>query len=252
MLPRSTRKDIDKLGAVLLYRHGWKKARLGRAACISPMNLFSARVTLPEPLDDFVLTEVEAQLTDKSPSYRQEQERAKAAREIRRDDVVALYQGHIDGRRRETPDIAQETGMSDNLVKADLIARQVELRPAKGQRAATLDRPAAPLPDIARMLRAAPNKLKPGPAVVCGGARPSTPSVIFLGAGECPAERLAKIHVFQIALVGNLGDDEFASRSPLKPGRGTWGVLRPMSCTACAARRRAQAVQDPPAREGGP
>jgi hypothetical protein len=66
------------------------------------------------------------------------------ARAVRRDVVVALYLGHLD----------------DKLWEADLDARETALRPGKGLRIATLDGPPAPLPDIARMLHVAPNRLK--------------------------------------------------------------------------------------------
>uniref|UniRef100_UPI003F49668E hypothetical protein n=1 Tax=Streptosporangium sp. CA-235898 TaxID=3240073 RepID=UPI003F49668E len=164
------RAEIDKLAAVLYYRHGWKKAPLARAAGMYTTNLFPARVTLPRPPDDLVLSQedAEAQLAEQSLAYREAQELADNARAIRRDDVVALYEGRIDRKLWETADIARETsspeadesGMSDSLVKADLLARDVTLRPGKGQRVAALDGPPASLPDIARMLHVTPVRMK--------------------------------------------------------------------------------------------
>ncbi|MEU8378710.1 hypothetical protein [Streptosporangium sp. NPDC048865] len=161
------RGQIDEFVAVLLYRHGWKKARLARASGIAVVVLFRARVVLPEPPADLVMSEADAEenLTTAAAAYRNQQNLAKEAREVRRDDVVAMYLGHLDGKLWETPAIAREVStegvaLSDSLVKADLAAREVERRPASGHRVAELDGPPAPLPNIARMMHVAPNRLK--------------------------------------------------------------------------------------------
>ncbi|MER6830811.1 hypothetical protein ABT352_32795 [Streptosporangium sp. NPDC000563] len=161
------RAEIDEFVAVLLYRYGWKKARLARASGIAVVVLFRARVVLPEPPADLVMAEAEAEenLTTAAAAYRSQQGLAKDAREVRRDDIQAMYLGHLDGKLWETGEVGRKVStegvaLSDSLVKADLTARDIERRPASGHRVATPDGPAAPLADIARMMHVAPNRLK--------------------------------------------------------------------------------------------
>ncbi|MEV7011668.1 hypothetical protein [Streptosporangium sp. NPDC051022] len=155
------RQTITGLVAVLEGDYGHTKADLGRSTGIAVQNLFPPNAVLPRPKGK-APKEPQAvkQLAEEATGYRDERAKAKAVREIRRDDVAALYQGALDGRQWETGEIARETGMSDSLVKADLKARGVDLRPATGPRTASLDDESATLAEIARMLRVDYKRLK--------------------------------------------------------------------------------------------
>ncbi|GHE31344.1 hypothetical protein GCM10017673_37590 [Streptosporangium violaceochromogenes] len=138
------RAEITGLAAVLHEVHGAGKIALARAAGIAVQNLFPPNAVLPRPAQPPEEPQAWKQLRAEAYGYRLQRAKAHAAREVRRDDVVALYQ------QQEPSRIARELGMVDSLVKGDLKARGVELRPAI--KAAGLDDESATLAEIARML----------------------------------------------------------------------------------------------------
>ncbi|MEU7863940.1 hypothetical protein [Nonomuraea sp. NPDC049141] len=61
---------------------------------------------------------------------------ADAVREIRRQDIAALYQGHLDGRQWEIAEIGAEYKLDLTMVSGDIKAQGVELRPSQRRKVA--------------------------------------------------------------------------------------------------------------------
>lgn len=145
---------------VLTQKHEWSQAKAARAAKVSVQNLFgsgtAATVKVAEQLPNLPNwdeAKATAELESAVAQYAEAKATAKDTVQIRRDGIVALYTGAHDGRLWEPADIADATDVPDYLVRADLKAARVTMRPLRGKNVATPGGPPAKLADIARMLR---------------------------------------------------------------------------------------------------
>lgn len=145
---------------VLHYRHGWSRSKAAKDTGLFTTSIFphSVVVELTDEeilarLPTFSLEEALEERDKNAREFRRLKAIEEAARDIRRKDVAALYQGHYDGRQWEMVDIAAAAGGMDmSIVKSDLKASGVEVRPGQKRKVANIEGSPEDLGPIARML----------------------------------------------------------------------------------------------------
>ncbi|MGA4995838.1 hypothetical protein [Nonomuraea bangladeshensis] len=160
---KEARKALGEAVWVLHYRHkdqGWSKQKASKGTGVGATSLFptGGAVTLSD--DDIVAQlpdwDVETALAKRDQAAAKLKERralADAARDVRRRDIAALYEGRLDGRQWEIAEIGAEFNLDLTMVAADLKAEGVELRPSQRRKVASAssDQP-TDLGPISRML----------------------------------------------------------------------------------------------------
>ncbi|MEU4703347.1 hypothetical protein [Nonomuraea dietziae] len=156
---KPAREQLTKAAWELRYRHKWSKAKASEKTGLFSTTLFPA-ASLVEPSEEEILErlpgwDLETALAEREAAaakFATQRAIEDAAREIRRKDVAALYQGHIDGRQWDQAEIGAEFGMDTTMVKADLKAMGVELRPSQRRKVASEEGAPVDLGPISRML----------------------------------------------------------------------------------------------------
>ncbi|MEU4513241.1 hypothetical protein AB0G05_27405 [Nonomuraea wenchangensis] len=160
---KEARKALGEAAWTLHYRHkdkGWSKQKASKGTGVGATSLFPPGGPITQADEDIAAQlpdwDVETALgkRDQAASdlglYRK---LAESAREIRRKDIAAVYQGHLDGRQWEIAEIGAEFNLDLTMVAADLKAEGVELRPSQRRKVASAssDQP-TDLGPISRML----------------------------------------------------------------------------------------------------
>ncbi|MFI6634314.1 hypothetical protein ACIBI7_35995 [Nonomuraea fuscirosea] len=160
---KKSREDLGKAAWTLHYRHkdkGWTKQKASKGTGVGGSSLFPTggpvtmsddeiRAQLPEWDAETALAERDKAAADLA-AYRQ---LAEDARKIRREDIAALYQGHLDGVQWEIAAIGSTYELDLTMVSGDLKAQGVELRPSQRRRVASAEsEQPTDLGPIARML----------------------------------------------------------------------------------------------------
>ncbi|MET8006294.1 hypothetical protein [Nonomuraea glycinis] len=156
---KPAREQLAKAAWVLAYRHGWSKTKAAKDTGLFTTSIFPA-AALVEPSEKEILAALPdwdedtavAERTTAAKVFSACRAVEDGAREVRRHDVAALYQGQFDGRLWEIADIGTEYGMDTTMVKADLKAAGVELRPSQRRKVASPEGGPENLGAIARML----------------------------------------------------------------------------------------------------
>ncbi|MEU6712913.1 hypothetical protein ABZ897_15645 [Nonomuraea sp. NPDC046802] len=144
---KKARDALAKAAWTLYYRHkgkGWSKQKASKGTGVTATSLFptGGPVTqsdeqIAEQLPDWDVATALAERDKAASDLKKHRALADAAREIRRKDIVALYQGHLDGRQWEIAEIGAEYGMDLTMVSGDIKAQGVELRPSQRRKVAS-------------------------------------------------------------------------------------------------------------------
>ncbi|WP_433513706.1 hypothetical protein ACQP2T_60850 [Nonomuraea sp. CA-143628] len=144
---KDARELLGKAAWTLHYRHkakGWSKQKASKGTGVGATSLFPTGTPVA-PSDEDIL----AQLPDWDPDtalaerdqaaaeLKTHRALAESAREIRRQDIAALYQGHLDGRQWEIAEIGAEYKLDLTMVSGDIKAQGVELRPSQRRKVAS-------------------------------------------------------------------------------------------------------------------
>lgn len=158
---------LRKAAWVLHHRHGWSKSKAASGTGLALTSVFPpAKVVEPSreeilaQLPDWDEATAKTTRDEQARKYATAKQEENTARDIRRRDVSALYQGHLDGKLWEMADIGTGAGLDTTVIKADLKALGVKIRPGQKRKAASVDGPPAPLGDIARMAGVSPLYLR--------------------------------------------------------------------------------------------
>ncbi|MFI6536613.1 hypothetical protein ACIBHY_29475 [Nonomuraea sp. NPDC050547] len=160
---KTAREALATAAWTLHYRHrdkGWSKQKASKGTGVGATSLFPTGSPVA-PSEDQILEllpvwEVGAALTARDAAaadLAKHRAFADGAREIRRTDIAALYQGHLDGRQWEISEIGAEFELDLTMVAGDIKAVGVTLRPSQRRKVASeaSDQPTG-LGPIARML----------------------------------------------------------------------------------------------------
>jgi hypothetical protein len=156
---KPAREQLAKAAWVLAYRHGWSKTKAAKDTGLFTTSIFPA-AALVEPSEEEILAALPDWDEDTAVAERSAAAAVFAvckavedgARDVRRRDVAALYTGQLDGRQWEMADIGNTFNVDTTMVKSDLKAADVELRPSQRRKVATPQSGPENLGAIARML----------------------------------------------------------------------------------------------------
>ncbi|GAA4209211.1 hypothetical protein GCM10022252_75390 [Streptosporangium oxazolinicum] len=231
---------------VLHHRHEWSKSRAASGTGMALTSVFPppkfvepSKEDILKKLPDWDEIIARATIALEARNYRNAKAEGGKARDIRRRDIAALYQGHLDGKLWEMADIGTEAELDTTVVKADLKALKVAIRPGQKRKAAVLGGPPAPIGDIARLAKVSPLYLRqqvgywsapertpgkhafPGDAAVGDGL--FDPDMVLAWLKKLPTVASAPAGLTLRAFSGRIGENEETVKSAIAKAadRGT-------------------------------
>ncbi|TMR92400.1 hypothetical protein [Nonomuraea basaltis] len=144
---KKAREDLAKAVWTLHYRHkdkGWSKQKASKGTGVGATSLFPtgspvapSEEQILEQLPNWDADTALAERDKAAAELAKHRAFADGAREIRRKDIAALYQGHLDGKQWEIAEIGAEYELDTTMVTGDIKAMGVTLRPSQRRKVAS-------------------------------------------------------------------------------------------------------------------